>query len=458
MESRMRLTSAILCKPMETCKRSIPAILITGVYLGIVLYALPGYIAWNSAGFLLGLLAIPLAMAGNPLRRGSLRFYYAALAVCVLAWIVPAKTLLFIAVALALCFVADGALGRINGLPVLALMLMSPLFTYIVNIFTFPIRLQLTAAAGKALQYTGAAVAVEGNSILLNGNSFSVDAACMGLSMMVTSLLCGIMLLGYSQRKAGLYLRWPKILPLLAFIVLANIAGNLFRIILLVQFNIPPGHAMHELTGIFCLLVYVMLPLVWLCPRLVQRFGKPRMPVAAKEQLHPFMLAQAHICLAACVLMVAYKINISPELSLAAEKPSVEGYAATPMPHHVVKLENAQALIYIKSIPAFYYTDHHPTTCWQGSGYTFKQVQESRMAGRKIFTGRLEKGEEMLYTAWWYDNGNVQTISQFTWRWQALVERTRFAVVNVTAGDCKTLEAEVERLLEKDAVKKCITL
>lgn len=458
MEIRMRVTSAILCKPMETCKRSIPAILITGVYLGIVLYALPGYIAWNSAGFLLGLLAIPLAMAGNPLRRGSLRFYYATLAVCVLAWIVPAKTLLFVAIALALCFVADGAFGRINGLPVLALMLMSPIFTYITNIFTFPIRMELTAIAGKALLYTGAAVTVEGNSILLNGNSFSVDAACMGLSMMVSSLLCGIMLLGYSQRKAELYLSWQKTALMLAFIFAANVTGNLFRIILLVQFNIPPEHFMHEWTGILCLLAYVMLPLIWLCPWLVQRFGKPRVLSPARETLHPFMLVQAHICLAACVGMVAYKINESPELSIAAAHPSVSGYQVTPMEHHVMKLENAQALIYIKSIPGFYYTDHHPTTCWQGSGYTFKQVRKSRVAGREIFTGRLEKGEEQLCTAWWYDNGNVQTISQFAWRWRALSERSRFAVVNVTAGDDKTLEAEVNRLLEEGAVKKCITL
>ncbi len=399
MEIRMRVTSAVLFKPMETRKRSIPAILITGVYLGIVLYALPGYIAWSSAGFLLGLPAIQLAMAGNPLRRGSLRFYYAALAVCILAWIMPAKTLLFAAVALALCFVADGAFGRINGLPVLALMLMSPIFTYIVNIFTFPIRMQLTAIAGKALLFAGAAVTVEGNSILLNGNSFSVDAACMGLSMMVSSLLCGIMLLGYSQRKAGLYLSWPKVSLLLAFIFLANVAGNLFRIILLVQFNIPPEHFMHEWTGILCLLVYVMLPLVWLCPLLVRRFGKPRVFSAAKEETPPFILLQAHVCLAACVLLVAYKISQPPVNISAATHPAVSGYQVTPMNHHVMKLENAQALIYIKSIPGFYYTDHQPTTCWQGSGYTFKQVKESRMAGRTVFTGRLEKGEEQLFTA-----------------------------------------------------------
>ncbi|WP_162946356.1 exosortase N [Chitinophaga barathri] len=442
---------------METCKRLIPAILITGVYLCIVLYALPGYLAWNSAGFLLGLLAVPIATVSNPLQRRSLRFYYAALAVCVLAWIIPVKTFLFTALVLALCFVADSVFGKINGLPVVAMLLMSPLFSYITNIFTFPIRLELTAVAGKALQLTGAPVAVEGNSILLGGNSFSVDAACMGLSMMVTSLLCGIMLLGYSQRKEGLYVPWPKIVLLLGFIFAVNVVSNLFRIILLVQFNIPPGDVMHDITGILCLVVYVMLPLVWICARLVKRYGKPRVFSAPKEKLHISMLVQSHLCLAACVFMVAYKISKPMETFPAGEEPPVvSGYRVTPMNGDMMKLENSSVLVYIKSIPDFYYTDHHPTICWQGSGYTFKKVRESGMAGCTVYTGLLEKGAERLYTAWWYDNGEVQTISQLAWRWEALLNRSRFAIVNVTAGNARALEKEVTQLLEKGAVKKCM--
>ncbi len=50
------------------------------------------------------------------------------------------------------------------------------------------------------------------------------------------------------------------------------------RIILLVQFNVPPEHFMHEWTGILSLLAYVMLPADLALPMalVAWRFGKPR--------------------------------------------------------------------------------------------------------------------------------------------------------------------------------------
>lgn len=440
---------------MEPRSRLIPytyalgLLMIAGVYVFIVCFALKDYIAWRSPGFLLGIAALPLVMMYNPERKKSLRFYYVALACCVLAWIVPAKTLLYLSLTMALCFLADSVLGKINFLPLLALLLMAPVCDYITQIFTFPIRLQLTAWAAQILSLTNTTITVAGNTIFRNGAEFTVDAACMGLNMMITSMLCGLMLLGFYQKRYGVTLSFFKVTLLMTFIALLNILSNLFRIILLVQFSILPAHVMHEAAGIICLVIYVIAPLCWLIPLLVKRFGKNKEAVAGEEP-HSFMIVQSHVCLAACMFLVAYK-NMKPEDATAkAAYAPVAGYNITALDGGILKMESAATLIYIKSIPGFYFTDHHPAICWKGSGYGFHQVKEEKLNGKTIYTALLEKGQERLYTAWWYDNGHVQTISQAEWRWDNLRGGNKYAIINVSAADEQTLKKEVSRWLRDD--------
>lgn len=438
---------------MDQSKRLIPAILgaglIAGIYVLIVQYALKDYIAWRSPGFLLGLISIPVVLSRNPLQKKSLRFYYAALACCVFAWILPAKTLLYASVVMAVCFLTDNILGKINMLPVLAMALMAPVCDYITNIFTFPIRLQLTSWAGTLLQLCGVVANVEGNTIFFQGNEFTVDAACMGLNMMITSMLCGIMILGFYQKKMGVDLSFFKVMVLMGCIALLNIIANLFRMILLVMFVILPEDPMHGLTGIICLAIYVILPLIWLCPSLVKRFGKVKTETAPRETVPGLQVIMAHVCLAACVGLVAWKTML-PGINqvISANPPAVPGFKVTAMDNNVIKVENDTALIYVKVIPGFYYSDHHPTICWRGSGFEFKHIKEEIIAGKAISTSILQKGKEQLYTAWWYDNGTKQTGSQLDWRWDAMIHRKQYAIVNVSTQNRQTLEREVTRLLQ----------
>lgn len=438
---------------MEQSKRLIPlflgAGLIAGIYVLIVQYALKDYIAWRSPGFLLGLIAIPVVLHRNPLQKKSLRFYYAALICCILAWILPVKTLLYASVIMAICFLIDNVLGKINMLPVLAMALMAPIFDYFTNIFTFPIRLQLTAWAGALLKMCGVAANVEGNTIFFQGHEFAVDAACMGLNMMITSMICGIMILGYYQKKTGLELSFFKITVLMGGIAILNIIANLFRMILLVMFVLLPDDPMHGFTGILCLVIYVILPLIWLCPWLVKRFGKVRVSKAPENSVNTLQMINAHVCLAACVGMVAWKTML-PGVNqvIPAQLPPVKDFKVTAMDGNVIKVENDTALIYVKPIISFFSSDHHPTICWQGSGFEFKHIKEEVFAGITVSTSILQKGAEQLYTAWWYDNGTRQTASQLDWRWDALIHPTRYAIVNVSTQNRETLEKEVTRLLQ----------
>ncbi|WP_298708235.1 exosortase N [Chitinophaga sp.] len=442
---------------MDRLQRIVPALIWTALYAGIALFALDDYMEWGSNGFILGAATVPVVLRADGANKRSLRYFYAALACCLLAWMVPAKTLLFATLVLALCFLAESCFGKINALPMMALMLMAPVFQYVTQIFTFPIRLHLTRFAGAILRLAGREVTTEGNVMLLNGTEFSVDPACMGLSMMVTAILCGIAATGIAQKKSGKTLPLWALMGWLGFILCLNTGSNLFRIVLLVQFQILPGQVMHDVVGLLCLGLYVLIPIFYLTPRLVNRFGKTREERRETTQHPRYIVLQAHLSLAACIFLLAYKVNL-PKTAEAATTPVVPGFAATAMKNDVLKLERDGALWYVKKIKDGYYTDHHPTICWQGSGFVFRKVKEEQIAGIPLFTGVLEKGKEQLYTAWWYDCGTLQTVSQLEWRWNALAKRSRFALVNVTAGSREALIAEIHRARQHGSVRLAMGL
>ena len=106
-------------------------------------------------------------------------------------------------------------------------------------------------------------------------------------------------------------------------------------------------------------------------------------------------------------------------------------------------------LVYVKSIPGWYSTEHTPLICWRGSGYEFGKVWEQKASGTACYAGVLEKkGEPSLYTAWWFDNGQEQTIAQARWRWLDAGGAPGFSLVNVTARDRQTLENQINQMLK----------
>ncbi|HZZ76429.1 MAG TPA: hypothetical protein VFE04_10900, partial [Puia sp.] len=47
---------------------------------------------------------------------------------------------------------------------------------------------------------------------------------------------------------------------------------------------------------------------------------------------------------------------------------------------------------------------------------------------------------------WWYDNGNLRTISQFTWRWDSFIKTRPWVLVNVTADSKSELLSQIRKL------------
>ena len=417
-------------------------LLIAGIYAVVFFIGLQDYFQWSSAGCILGLIALQISTSFNKNAKGSMRFFWGALLLFLLFVLVPAKTFLYLSLVCAALFFAEIFYGRINLLPQLILVAMSPWADAIADLFSFPIRLQLTVYAGKLLSMINTGVTVPGNIILFDGHEFSVDPACMGLRMIVTSLLCGMILLGFYQKKFVKELRGWQVISVLGLVILLNIVANLFRIICLVQFNILPDNVLHEMMGIICLLAYVILPLVWLSRWTVQRYGIPRENLRGIYFIRSTSrLLGCNLLLAVCMLAGMFHQGINNRIP--AVPGQVAGYTSQPLPGNVIKLENGHSLVYIKHIPGCYYTEHHPMLCWKGSGFDFQQIEERMMNGRKVYTAILQQGAEKLYTAWWYDNGQQCTTSQLDWRWDVFRGAHPYSLVNVTAANPEQLEKEI---------------
>lgn len=426
--------------------------LIAAACYGIVLLAgLHNYLVWDSVGTILGITALFATVSVNKSEKGSTCYFFFALAALLLYVLVPAKTLLCMSCLCGCLFMVETFYGRINFLPVLVLVIMSPLFEYAMNVFSFPIRLALTGWAGSAIRMTGQEVSVQGNMITCNGNEFAVDPACMGLQMMVTALLCGMILIGFYQKQYKKVLPVWLVLSMLAGMILMNVVSNLLRIIFLVWWNIMPGTVMHDVAGIMCLMLYVIVPQLFLTQWIVRRYGNPvqlhRKRYVLRSAVKMFLLN----ILLPVGLLTALISNKPREVArqVLSRVPAKPGYIVESLPGNIIRLQNDTLLVYIKHIPASYYTEHHPMICWKGSGYNFYKVEEKLVGGHTIYTALLQQENDKLYTAWWYDNGLVSTSSQLQWRWDVLLGAHPYSLVNVTANSEQELQVAINEILNK---------
>ena len=424
-------------------------------YAVIMLISLHAYIAWQSVNVVLGLVALPLVTFIQPGNTSNTRYGITAVCFAIMTVLLPVKTMLYFTLAFAFLFITENFSGKINWLPVWVICFMSPVFQFATNVFSFPIRLQLTNWAGYIMNRVVDNVIVKGNMIVYKGNEFSVPA-CMGLNMMVTSLLLQLIIIAMYQRKYNLQLRWHQTAGLLAMAFILNVISNLFRIICLVWLNILPGTYMHELVGILCLLLYVIIPVVWVTKWIIKNKGRA---VVLGPDIKTVFLGtkalQVHIGLLLIVCWACYSVvnNERTVTDSSAAITPVEGYRTERITAEIVKLQNSQSLVYIKYIPGFYNADHHPMICWEGSGYLFRQVQQETIGNQCVYTALLQNGKELLYTSWWYDNGLNRTIDQLSWRSKMLSGARPYSVINITTANKQQLVKEIEDVLRYNKLK-----
>lgn len=417
-------------------------------YLGIWFLTLTAYLPFYSLTFALAFFAFPFTIIKKYTSTIRWPFVFLSVLFVSLSFIVPVKTVLFFSIGFAVFVLIGDYVGRAGFLSCCTLVFVAPVFQYAVNVFSFPIRLKITAFAGNLFSLSSNDVFIKGNVILYNGNEFSVDPACMGLNMLVTSLLLGVMLIGFYQRKYGRELRWFFVLVCFAVIVSLNIFSNLLRIVLLVHFAILPQDDLHEIVGLICLGVYVLLPSAFFVRLLVNRLAREQKQ-SLNQQKQFKNGAFLHLLLLSAIGFSAYNISKSDTyIDYHLKTGTIADYNASKFIPGVIKLESEKALAYVKYIRGFYDSDHNPTICWKGSGYEFENTRIEEVCSFKIYRASLVSGNDKLYTAWWYSNGDDDnTADPLQWRWRMMQNKKRYAVINVTAATEKELNAELHRIL-----------
>jgi exosortase N len=427
-----------------------PANLFAAGYITLAVIALRNYLPFQSLNFIMGLMALPFVLQIQGRERKSYRYGWIVLFCSILCFIIPVSTVLYFTICFALFFLIEYFYGRVNLLAVFTIALMSPVFQYFINTFSFPLRLELTKLAGTLFNIAGEDVAVKGNVIIHQGNEFSVDPGCMGLKMMETSLLLGVMLIGFYQKRFQRRLTSWKLLFYLGLVVLLNIIANLIRIVLLVQFSVLPGTFSHELTGIICLIIYVFLPAAWLASLIIKRSPVQNNTVAQFNGVSGKAII-LHLVILSCISFLAVRVSNTDTYKIPniSSIKSNEFFLVSEYAPGILKLQQANALVYIKYIRGFYDTDHNPMICWKGSGYLFEQIQLEKIGDKEVYTGMLTNGPEKLYSAWWYGNDHSSTVSQLKWRWDMLKGEKKYAVINVTCPDRRELEEQVRKTFQQ---------
>ncbi|AMR34031.1 hypothetical protein A0256_22580 [Mucilaginibacter sp. PAMC 26640] len=444
----------MLTLPLKTVKPH-PLIAFGVVYFALAIWFIPAYFKWD-ANLVMGVILVPYVCTIEKGNR-SLRYLLPALLGVGLAIIAPVNTLFFVALLFVVLLLIEHSIGRVSNIFLLLMLLISPVFGHITRMGEFPVRLWLTEKVANTLALTGMEVSAAGNQIMMGNFEFSVDQACAGLNMLVMSLLICLFVLTWYQRQSGNTLSFKYLWLLAAFTLLLNVVCNFFRILLLVRFKIMPGTFLHDAVGICCLAIYVLLPLLFGIKPLVHSLGK-----AGKQQARDnavvtdsrFLLI--HLFLLGMILFVAAHITKADHLAGASNPMQIAGYHKKQLGGGILKFENKEALIYLKPT-AFYAPEHDPMICWVGSGYVFKSIRQENVAGYDIYTAILTKKQDKIYAAWWFDNGKVKTVNQFSWRWIAARNEGQFYLVNVNAASPEELHKKSVEMLTGDLFKKLNT-
>ncbi|MGA0557343.1 exosortase N [Larkinella sp. VNQ87] len=307
------------------------------------------------------------------------------------------------------------------------LLLASPGLRWLMTVFGFPIRLQLSAWVVALLQCLRTDAQANGNLIRLNGTDFAVDPACMGLQMTGMSALAGLFLVIHLENRTRTRLAVGWLLLVAVGIAALILLTNLLRILTLVLFRIAPDDPLHDVVGLVCLAVYLLAPVSFGLRGLYARFGNPLPP---DSELAWQRLALLYGFMALAGFGVVHRSQ--PDAPVRVSVP--DGYTEKQVEGGFRQYSKLGLLVYVKPLRTAYSAEHSPTVCWRGSGYEFGAIQEKKIGGRRVYMGSLQRGCERLYTAWWFTNGAHRTTGQLDFRWRMLRGEPAFALINVTAS------------------------
>lgn len=444
-------------KPLYTLtlqhKKLLMEVILPSIVLIIFFFLMVKNYVVFPASTLFGIALLPYVLVIRKTEGKSYRYIYVVFFLLLLVSLSGLNTLIYITFIATILLLIESSIGKTGILTFIYLIILSPIFMYIGNFVGVPARLELTAIAGEILNLIQMHNQVAGNLIITGKNEFSVEPACMGLNMLSISFILAIVLAAHYERTYNKKLNLLSIILYLLSVFVFNLIGNLVRIILLILFRIPADNYMHDVVGIVCLIIYVLLPLWFVSGFFYQRFASPLL-----EQKAPVQKDYARLINTAIVALFIIVVYISKmhtyEKTYMPTCCSISGYEKSITTNEVIRFENKEALIYVKPVMSFYGTEHTPMVCWVGSGYSFVQVKRIICNSKEIYTGKLIKGKDSIYCSWWFDNGMNKTIRQLEWRLDVMKGADTYSLINVNATDEKKMLTITANLLDENIFRE----
>ncbi|MEQ9168047.1 MAG: exosortase N [Fulvivirga sp.] len=405
----------------------------------------PNYIV-ESTFFWVCIITLPISIQSQSNGKDRLTFIL-TIALGTLSLLLPTVMGVYLMICLVLIFLLQSIVGRINYTLIVHMLLASPLFLYVKSLISFPVRLELSKIASNLLQLIGMDVRIEGNMVFSGDSSFLVDEACAGMFMLGYGLLFGTIILSIATRTRALPIYQLTLYYLILLVLI--LLGNVVRITLLIIFEIMPDQWMHEALGVIIYVFQILIPFYFITNLGSKHLlGKNHSSIKNGLPIFPLKRYAIMLCLLCCVIIAQVsKVNSTPPNQVSFTR---VGFKSVGLKNNITKLQNEQALIYIKPPVAPYRADHNPMICWQGSGYKFKKIEKWSVNKTSINHAELIKGDDKIYTAWWFVSENYQTGDQLEWRKQGLMKGESYYLINVTCNSKQELHKQVQNLLTQN--------
>lgn len=331
------------------------------------------------------------------------------------------RSLHFLSITLLICLVFYGFTKKFSFIAFICIILFSTLFNKFFDHLTTEIKQQLCYAAFVTLKNFVSIEKIEGVSFYIDNAKITIDTACMGLAMFKTGLLVGATLLTLEEKKQKKYYSIFQILLFCLIIILLNILSNYFRILTLILFNCTQENTLHHSIGLFCFVIYQVLPMLFLI-----RYFRCR-----KEQINvendspnywPILLAFLVILITSFEMKKEKKLDL---LSGLNQKYKID--AGNWVSNDVFKINTNDTLVYIKD------PIHKPLICWTGDGYKITDSKEVVLQNQKVWFNRMEKNGILYDSYWWYESGNKKYTTYIEVMWQKLLYNQPIRLINETS-------------------------
>ena len=306
-----------------------------------------------------GMLFLPLVFYIKAPEHLSLRFTALVIACLGVFILIPSHLVLLFGFYCFCFLVIESFLGKLNKLALVLMVLASPIAYYLFEVFGFPIRLILTKWAAAILNFTGFPCQTMGNILEVNGTPFSVDPVCMGLNMVMTSMLGSLILISFFEKnKSQYFTNLGLLISLIASLVFVVIA-NLFRIVMIVLTKALPETTLHEVLGLVSMIAFVFIPLYFFLPKIAKHFSKPASANPSVKNVNTMLrnISLGVLLIGICVANQKHPTVVKEVLDQKTRSVVVEGYEK-----EVLKFPNDLEVVELKS------TAHSDPFRWQKPG------------------------------------------------------------------------------------------